>query len=160
MTFHILRNGSDYPRYTSVADKFFEFLPKYREFWKSESVQDIVLSYVNVIEIPGLEFDPNEYFQIGVKFPDTMGKLSQFETHLIFKPENEWGIGLDLKFRKMPFRTPGKTRFYLFANYYKKICDETQCKKEVEELHQYARLIFETGLTEKCKDLFEPKHSQ
>ncbi|GHT37617.1 hypothetical protein FACS189427_10800 [Planctomycetales bacterium] len=157
LTFHKIRSGIDHPRYLPVAEKFFEYLPHYRNFWKPKRIQNIVLSYVNIIEIPEVEFDIDKYFILGVQFPDEMGKISQFETHLIFQPEMECGIGLDLRFSKVPITIPNqnKTLFYLFGNYYKTVCDETQLNVEAEKIHQYARQFFDKCLTDECTKLFE-----
>jgi uncharacterized protein (TIGR04255 family) len=157
LTYHKIRRSDDYPHYTPVAEKIFEYLPQYRNFWKPEKIQNVVLSYVDIVVIPETEPDLDTYFNVGVKFPRGLGKIDQFETHLVFPPQGECNAGLDLHFSKVSYSDSQKSCFHLFWNCFKNVCDESHLKQEVEEAHQYASIFFEEGVTDKCKNLFEPQ---
>ena len=158
-TYHELRLGKDFPHFQPVAESAFGLLPGYIEFWKPEKIKHISLLYLDLVEIPLTAFDLDDYFHLGIKFPDKFGSVTDFESRFSFPGERKH-TQLDIIFQKIPVRTgESVTRFHIHWNCQRSeinTLDSDKIREEMDALHEYVRECFEAGFTEKCKKLFQP----
>jgi uncharacterized protein (TIGR04255 family) len=158
LTYHKMRKATDYPHYADVAEGLFQYQQQYENFWKPQEVHSIILFYLDIIKIPEKEFELSNYFNFGMKYPvDIFGKLGRFEMRFIFPPEKDCDIAIDVQFNKVSSQNKDESRFLIFWNFFKKVCDMDNVKNEADEIHTFANECFERSFTNECKKLFEPK---
>ena len=116
-TYHKIRLGQDFPHFQPVAESAFGLIPDYIDFWKPEKIKHISLLYLDLVEIPLREFDLDDYFHLGIKFPDEFGGVTNFESRLTFPGKREH-TQLDIVFQRVPTQSLDEpvTRFYIHWN--------------------------------------------
>ena len=159
MTYHKIRKDEDFPHYKPVAERAFQVLPKYIGFWRPKNIKFISLLYLDHIAIPCLGIiDLDDYFKIGVKFPDEeFGPVMNFDCRLNF-PGKQDKMRLDVLFRQTPFITQNH-EYYIHWDCKSMDINSlnvAQIRYKMDSLHEYVLTCFEASFTEECKKLFEP----
>jgi uncharacterized protein (TIGR04255 family) len=152
LTYHKLRVGENYPRYSQVKSKINQYLPTYCDFWKSSVIQTVVLSYLDIVEVPEIDADIEKYFRLGLEHNVKYGKLKNFDVTLNYQIESN--LELTVQFKRLVFLEPGNSQFYIFWHCIKNISGQDNYEQELDGVHEYVRKFFEDGLTEECKKLF------
>jgi len=161
LTYHQIRNESGFPHYEPVASTTFRYLPEYIKFWKPQKIKHISLLYLDIVTIPVRDkIDLDEYFKLGIKFPDDeFGPVANFECHLTFPVKLE-NTQLDVYFQRIPNDQSSQEMQYFFQWDCKKTeinsLEPSVVREEMNQIHAYVLSCFEASFTSQCKELFEP----
>ena len=137
----------------TLSDWAFNMLPVYSNVWKPERIQNVTLSYVDIVEIPEQQINLDEYFNLKFSFPEDLGIAGSMEGHIAFPEEKGYK---NVIFRQIPSQS-GNVIFQFFWTASRQLdtnsTDEI-AKQELDSLHREIIKSFEASFTEKCKNLF------
>jgi uncharacterized protein (TIGR04255 family) len=155
LIYRVGRKGNEFPHYKVVSQSVFDILSVYKEVWQPERIKNVSLSYVDVVKIPNQQIKLDEYFFLGVSFPDKLGAAGFMEGRIVFPDEHGYK---DVIFRQVPTENK-EIAFQFFWTAQRQLINtsnEDAIKDVMEELHKGLRESFELSFTDKCKSLFNP----
>jgi hypothetical protein len=107
-----LRNGDNRPDYAATADKLFDYLPHYRNFWKPKKIKSVTLMIENLISLP-VGADVDDYFYVGVKIPKVLGKVGNFDCLIDIPVTQVDDISYRIMFRQSPQHTSEESLYQI-----------------------------------------------
>ena len=79
MAYRLVRGCKEYPGFEVVLEKALEVLTQYSQHFRPTAVRQAILSYVDIIRIPGQSVELDDYFRLRINLPeDPFGPLGGF----------------------------------------------------------------------------------
>jgi uncharacterized protein (TIGR04255 family) len=159
MAYRLLHGSEAYPGFDVVLERAIEILGQYIQHFRPTAVRRAILSYVDIIKIPGQSIELDDYFQLQVNLPeDPFGPLGGFAIHFIL-PQTPGSDGLQLMFTTEPKREDGSLHFRM---QWQSLCegiyslDNADLRHRLTAAHEHLVKCFLACFTAKGLDLFNP----
>lgn len=163
LSFHIMKDASDYPRYQSVQAEMQAKLVDYVQLFQPSQIRDVTLHYLDIIEIPHPEsgiIDLSDYFHTSIDLPKnpfgyTAGFVHQFQ---VVCPVDDGPLLIKLQAIPAP---PDSSVFRFQMEWHKQssavnTLDFSQVRSRMDLAHEYMLECFLASFTQRTLDLFEP----
>ncbi|MHA1310532.1 MAG: TIGR04255 family protein [Candidatus Helarchaeota archaeon] len=149
-----------YTHWNDFKNEVLSIFEKYIDLVKVKSIKKMTLRYIDLINIPKIDFKFTDYFNYYIHFPDEIPEFDMtrvfINSILSFKDANG-NLNLTLS------SAPSKNDVYSFILDWEYFIEDFQgiqlsdISKWGDEAHEYIRKLFESLLTNKTKKLFGEK---
>ena len=147
---------------TLFLERAIEILGQYIQHFRPTAVRRAILSYVDIIRIPGQSIELDDYFRLRVTLPDDpFGPLGGFVIHFVLPP-TPGKDRLQLTFTTEPKREGDSLDFRMR---WQSLCeginslDDGDLRHRLTAAHEHLVKCFLACFTEKGLDLFNPTDS-